>query len=88
MPVPEPASDWTLKQPRRQAGWLLAERYRVLDRIGSGGMAEVFRARDELLARDVAVKVFRRELDPATVPAARSGRRSSCRCWPSSATRT
>jgi tRNA A-37 threonylcarbamoyl transferase component Bud32 len=47
------------------AGWLLAERYRVLDRIGSGGMAEVFRARDELLARDVAVKVFRRELDPA-----------------------
>jgi serine/threonine protein kinase len=44
---------------------LLAERYRVLDRIGSGGMAEVFRARDELLARDVAVKVFRRELDPA-----------------------
>ena len=48
-----------------QDGWVLAGRYRVLDRIGSGGMAEVFRARDELLARDVAVKVFRRELDPA-----------------------
>jgi serine/threonine protein kinase len=57
MPVPEPAE--------APSGWLLAERYRVLDRIGSGGMAEVFRARDELLARDVAVKVFRRELDPA-----------------------
>jgi serine/threonine protein kinase len=48
-----------------QDGWVLAGRYRVLDRIGSGGMAEVFRARDELLAREVAVKVFRRELDPA-----------------------
>ena len=55
VPAPDPQPD----------GWLLAERYRVLDRIGSGGMAEVFRARDELLAREVAVKVFRRELDPA-----------------------
>jgi eukaryotic-like serine/threonine-protein kinase len=38
---------------------MLGGRYRVLDRIGVGGMAEVFRACDELLARDVAVKVFR-----------------------------
>ncbi|MDQ2839411.1 MAG: serine/threonine protein kinase, partial [Actinomycetota bacterium] len=46
-------------------GWLLAQRYRILARIGAGGMAEVFRAHDELLARDVAVKVFRSQLDPA-----------------------
>jgi serine/threonine protein kinase len=44
-------------------GWVLADRYRVLDRLGVGGMAEVFRAHDEQLDRDVAVKVFRTPVD-------------------------
>ncbi len=48
----------------RPAGWLLGGRYRIHERIGAGGMAEVFRATDELLARDVAVKVFRHHVDP------------------------
>jgi len=37
-------------------GRLIAGRYRVLDRIGRGGMATVWRAHDDLLARQVAVK--------------------------------
>ncbi|MBF4461493.1 MULTISPECIES: serine/threonine-protein kinase [unclassified Rathayibacter] len=39
----------------------IAGRYYLIERIGSGGMGSVYRARDETVQRDVAVKVFRAE---------------------------
>ncbi|GAB2805719.1 serine/threonine-protein kinase [Lentzea nigeriaca] len=44
---------------------LLADRYRLGEVLGTGGVAEVRRARDVVLARDVAVKLFRRKGDTA-----------------------
>ncbi|MDX3661517.1 protein kinase [Streptomyces sp. ID05-26A] len=42
---------------------LLADRYRLGEVLGTGGVAQVRRATDVLLARDVAVKLFRLEDD-------------------------
>lgn len=44
-----------------RAGVMLGERYEVLERIGSGGMAEVYRGRDHKLNRMIAIKVLKRE---------------------------
>ena len=38
---------------------MLGGRYRVVERLGRGGMADVYRAEDTVLRRSVAIKIFR-----------------------------
>jgi beta-lactam-binding protein with PASTA domain len=48
--------------PQDHALVTLDGRYAIVERIASGGMGEVFRARDTVLAREVAIKVLHRSL--------------------------
>ncbi|MEU4770627.1 serine/threonine-protein kinase [Micromonospora sp. NPDC023644] len=45
-------------KPALHPGRLLARRYRLVDQIGAGGMSVIWRARDEVLDRVVALKVL------------------------------
>jgi serine/threonine-protein kinase len=48
--------------PRSPKGELISDRYRIEDRLGSGGMSSVFRAQDTILERTVAVKILAEHL--------------------------
>jgi len=53
------SEDLLASPPAVFPGQLLGDRYRVGERIGGGGMADVFRGRDPYLYRDVAIKVIK-----------------------------
>lgn len=50
-------------------GYLLGDRYKIIDTLGEGGMSNVYLAQDIILQRKVAVKVLRLDLqhDPQTL---------------------
>ena len=54
-----------------QVGQVLGGRYRLVELLGQGGMATIFRAYDNELGREVAVKVLRAEYGRDTAFVAR-----------------
>lgn len=42
-------------------GIIIGDRYEIIDKVGSGGMADVYKARDQRLNRFVAIKVLKQE---------------------------
>ena len=42
-------------------GMMLANRYEVIDKVGTGGMSDVYKAKDHILGRNVAIKVLKQE---------------------------
>lgn len=67
--APSRASRTSTTDPERfPPGQVLAQRYRVVSRIGRGGMGEVYRAYDLILEQDVALKFLPHAL--TTSPAA------------------
>ena len=42
-------------------GVFIADRYEVIDKVGSGGMSDVYRAKDHILGREVAIKILKTE---------------------------
>ena len=54
-------------------GIYLSGRYQVLSKIGAGGMADVYKAKDCMLNRYVAVKVLKKEYREDEIPVRSTG---------------
>ena len=65
----EHSSQYTSRKQTSPIGLEALSRYRVLERIGGGGMGDVYRAEHKMMGREVALKVINKELvkHPASI---------------------
>ncbi|MCP4783568.1 MAG: serine/threonine protein kinase [Fuerstiella sp.] len=66
-----PLSSWSSIHnglPRSLQGATIEQRYEIIEKIGQGGAADVYRATDLRLKRDVAFKISRSPFDPDSRP--------------------
>jgi serine/threonine-protein kinase len=75
--LPAVNGDGTYKDAPGGAGWVLGDRYQLVCQVGAGGMAVVWQAYDDVLARTVAVKLLAAQ--HADDPASRSRIRHEAR---------
>ena len=40
-----------------EVGSFLSDRYEIVSKIGAGGMSDVYKAKDQILSRFVAIKI-------------------------------
>src|SRR5580704_556728 len=74
-PPPVPGSERPVLSPGVRFGI-----YEILQRLGSGGMGEVYRARDTRLEREVAIKTLTREFSSQRDALARFEREARSAC--------
>ena len=48
-----------MNEEEKYIGKLLDDRYEILEKIGTGGMSDVYKAKDHKLNRFIAVKVLK-----------------------------
>lgn len=47
-------------------GMFISDRYEIIDKVGSGGMADVYKSKDHRLNRFVAIKILKAEFSDDT----------------------
>ena len=60
-------------------GTYLADRYEIVSKIGAGGMSDVYKAKDHVLGRFVAIKVLKPEISHGGTVSSRAGASKYCK---------